>query len=349
MALNALADLHFAHPGWLWATLPVLAAWIALPKLLRQQRRAGADTPGYSASPAARYRHPRVGTLIEALHGLQARRFRQRAWWQILVLICLLVALAQPERIGAQLPQPAQHRNIVFIVDNSVAMNLRDYVFEGQRVDRLTVLKGVLNRFVDKLPGDRISLVLYADKAYTMVPLTYDHDLIHAMLSQIETGLAGRSNAVGDAVALAVKEAGERGTRRRILVLFSSAARPTGAIEPLDAARLAARRKLPLYTIVIGAGTAAAQERRASGLIYDPADQARLQAMAQITGAASYVATDTRALSAAITAIGKLEADPVADQPRFVHTPLYQWSLLAALAVLSVAQLGALFRRRQWN
>ncbi len=349
MALNALADIHFARPEWLWAMVPVLATWIALPKLLRQRRRTGADLPGYSASPAARYRHPRVDTLIGALHGLQASRFPQRGWWQALVLACLLVALAQPERIGAQLPQPAQHRDIVFIVDNSVAMNLRDYLFEGQRVNRLTVLKGVLNRFVDKLPGDRISLVLYADKAYTMVPLTYDHQLIHAMLSRIETGLAGRSNAVGDAVALAVKEAGDNGTRRRILVLLSSAARPTGTIGPLDAARLAARQKLPLYTIVIGAGTAAAEERRDSGLIYDPADQARLQTMAQITGAASYVAADTRALSAAIAAIGKLETDPVTDKPRYFQTPLYQWSLLAALSVLTVAQLIALFGRRQWN
>ncbi len=347
--MNAFADIHFAQPVWLWALVPVLAAWIALPRLLRQQRRPGADVPGYSASPATRYRHPRLGSLTEALHRVQATRFRQRGWWQVLVLACLLVAMAQPERIGAQLPQPAQHRDIVFIVDNSVAMNLRDYVFERQRVDRLTVLKGVLNRFVDKLPGDRISIVLYADKAYTLVPLTYDHELIHAMLNRIETGLAGRSNAVGDAVALAVKEAGDSSARRRVLVLLSSAARPTGTIEPLDAARLAARRKLPLYTVAIGAGTTAAEERRDSGLIYDPADRARLQAMALITGAASYVAADTRALGAAIAAIGELETEPVAGEPRFVRAPLYQWSLLAALSVLTLAQFGALFGGRQWN
>lgn len=349
MDLSLFEHIELARPGWLWVLLPLALAWLAAATVLRQRMVAASDVPGYGASAQRRYRYPGFGLLLDALRQQPNMLPHVRSGWRMLVLACLLLALAQPEHVGPQLPQPAQRRDLVFIVDNSVAMNLRDYVFDQQRVARLTVLKGVLSRFVDQLRGDRISIVLYADEPYTLVPLTYDHGLVHNALERIGTGLAGRSNAVGDAVALAVKEAGETEARRRVLVLFSSAARPTGTIEPLDAARLAAQRQLRLYTVAIGAGSAAAEERRSSGLIYDPADLARLQTMAEITGAEAYVTTDTRELNAAIATIGRLETDPVAVEPRYVRRPLYQWPLLAGGLLLSVAQLGALLRRRQWS
>ena len=349
MALSAFGSIHLAQPLWLWLLLPLLLGWGITAVLLRRRPSPPDDLPGHSPSPWGRFRHPGFPLLIEALRRSHQPVRRPRGAWQVLVLACLLLALAQPERLGSQLPEPAQRRDLVFIVDNSVAMNLRDYVFEQQRIDRLTVLKGVLRQFTDKLRGDRISVVLYADRPYTMVPLTHDHNLVRGVLARMETGLAGRTNAVGDAVALAVKEAGEAQNRRRVLVLFSSAARPTGTIEPLDAARLAARQQVRLYTVAIGAGSAAAEERRGSGLIYDPADRARLQAMAQITGGESYLATDTRGLAAAVETIGRLETEPSAAQPRYLRQPLYQWPLLAGVLVLTLAQIGALAGGRQWR
>lgn len=349
MELSLFAALQLAHPAWLWLLVPVLligAGWYLRPR--RSVAQAG-HLPGYSRAGQGRYRHPRFALLIEALAREPQSARPLHAAWRLAVLACLVLALAQPERIGPKLPEPAQRRDIVFIVDNSVAMNLRDYVLDRQRVERLAVLKGMLHRFVNKLPGERISVVLYADRAYTLVPLTYDHGLVHAMLNRIDTGLAGRSNAVGDAVALAVKEASEAPDRRRILVLFSSAARPTGTIGPLDAARLAAQHQLQLYTVAIGAGNAEAEERRRSGLIYDPADVAQLQSMAHITGARSYLTTDTRELATAIEAIAQTEQKPAQQQPRYAREPLFQWPLLAGLGLLSLAQLGSLTGWRRWT
>lgn len=344
MDLNALAHIRLAQPQWLWLLLPVILAWLAVRIRPRQRDTGGGTVPGHSPSPWGRFRHPSLSLLAEALAQGPLGRDRGRSVWQLILMALLLLALAQPQHIGAQLPEPAQRRNLVFIVDNSVAMNLRDYVFDGQRVARLTVLKGVLHRFVERLRGDRISLVLYADRAYTLVPLTYDHDLVHALLGRLDTGLAGRSNAVGDAVALAVKEADAASGQRRVLVLFSSAARPTGTVAPLDAARLAARRGLRLYTVAVGAGSEAAAEQRDTGLIYDPTDLARLQTMAAISGGEAFVAGDTGQLQTAIETIGRLETDAGAVEPRYRLQPLYQWPLLAGLLILTVAQMGALLR-----
>lgn len=345
MDLNAWSTLHWAQPAWLWA-LPALVALGVWTTRTGAEAAVDSGLPGHGGSTRDRFRHPRLDLLAAAQSEAGRPARRQFGLWRLLALACVVLALAQPQLRGAQLPESAQRRDLVFVVDNSVAMNLRDYQFQGQRVDRLTVLKGVLNRFVDKLHGDRISVILYADNAYTLVPLTHDHDLVRSLLARVDTGLAGRSNALGDAVALAVQEADTQSRRRRALVLFSSAARPTGTISPLDAARLAAQRQLPLYTVAIGAGSSAAAETRSSGLIYDPSDRARLQAMARITGAESYVATDTADLEAAVAAIARLETEPDAAEPRYRLQSLYPWPLALGMLLLSVAQLRSLWRGR---
>ena len=62
---------------------------------------------------------------------------------------------AGPVRIGARLPDPPDDRDIVFIVDVSVSMVLRDYELDGQRIDRMNLLKALLDRFTQGLDNLR--------------------------------------------------------------------------------------------------------------------------------------------------------------------------------------------------
>lgn len=324
------AAIHWLHPGWFWL-LPALVvlAWLG---------RRSED----NSDNASRFVHPRLALIATLVHTRPARRTLLRAWrW--LIPACAVVALAQPVHLGAQLPEPPQHRDIVLIVDTSVSMMLRDYVSAGRRIERMTLLKGVLGRFVSGLNGDRIAVVAYGDHPYTLVPLTGDHALVQAMLARIQTGMAGRTNAMGDAVALAVKQAGKATGRRRILILFSDGARPIGDIAPLDAAALAAQDHLKLYTVAIGAGSSQAAEQTNAGLLYDPADRARLQAMAERTGGRMFWAGDTAALSGAIADIAAAERQPAPSTPRHVRVPLYPWPLALGVLLLLAMQLrGAL-------
>jgi len=320
--------IHWLYPAWLWL-LPAIAvlAWIG-----RRRENSG--------DGATRFVHPRLPVIAGLIHTRPARHTLLRAWrW--LIPAFAVVALAQPVRLGAQLPEPPQHRDIVLIVDTSVSMMLRDYVSAGRRIERMTLLKGVLGRFVSRLHGDRIAVVAYGDHPYTLVPLTRDHTLVQAMLARIRTGMAGRTNAMGDAVALAVKQAGKANDRRRILILFSDGARPIGAIRPVDAAALAAQDHIKLYTVAIGAASSRAAEQTSAGLLYDPADRARLQAMAERTGGRMFWAGDTAALSSAITDIAAAEREPAPSTPRHVRVPLYPWPLALAVLLLLITQLRA--------
>jgi Ca-activated chloride channel family protein len=332
--------LQLLAPAWLWL-LPALAL-----AALAWRRRANGDEDGglAAATPGARLRvrHPLAYLLPGAR--LAAKRSRARALVAWTVLACLVLALSQPIRIGEQLPEPPSERDIVFIVDTSVSMILRDYVFDGERIDRMTLLKGLLDGFARRLEGDRIGVIVFADAPYTMVPLTPDIGLVRRMLTRITTGIAGRSGAVGDAVALAVREAQRSAGRRPILVLFTDAALPTSRIEPEEAAGLAARAGVALYTVAIGAASREAEERRAMGLIYHPANVALLKAMAERTGARSYQAGDTDALQHAIDDIGRRETTARTLPPRYYREPLYHWPLLFGLALLTLYQCARLLR-----
>jgi Ca-activated chloride channel family protein len=332
--------LQLLAPAWLWL-LPALA----LAALVWRRSAGGDDDSGLAAAaPGARLRvrHPLVHLLLPERPA--SRRTVGRALIAWTVLACLVLALAQPVRIGEQLPEPPSERDVVFIVDTSVSMILRDYVLDGERIDRMTLLKGLLDGFARSLEGDRIGVIVFADTPYTMVPLTPDIDLVRRMLARITTGIAGRSGAVGDAVALAVREAQKSSGQRPVLVLFTDAALPTSRIAPEDAAGLAARSGIALYTVAIGAASREAEERRTMGLIYHPANVALLRAMAERTGARSYQAGDADALQSAIDDIGRRETSTRTLPPRYYREPLYHWPLLFGLALLTLYQCARLLR-----
>ncbi|MGD8743470.1 MAG: VWA domain-containing protein [Granulosicoccaceae bacterium] len=334
--------LQLAQPEWLWL-LPLAAIiWLAGNILGRHDEHTGLSSA--SSFSNLRFLHPLIGLLPE--RSRRSRPSMPRLLVYGLVISCLALAMSGPVRTGHQLPDPPRERDIVFIVDTSVSMILRDYVLDGERIDRLSLLKGLLDRFAQGLQGERLAVIVFGDQAYTLVPLTRDQHLIRRMLTRIETTMAGRNSAVGDGIALAVKEAGEHPGRQQLLVLLTSAHQPVGKISPRAAAALAKQAGLPLYTIAIGAASYSAEEQRISGLIYHPADVALLQQLAAHTGAKSYQAGDSLALEQAIADIEQAEYNLGESAPRYYRESLYHWPLLLGLLILSMYQFGNLLRSK---
>jgi len=292
--------------------------------------------------------HPLVSLLQTSV--FSANKKANFSFLYLIVFFFLVVALSQPIRIGEKLPEPPQQRDIIFIVDASVSMILRDYVLNGERIDRMSLLKGVLDNFIENLKGEKMSIIVFGDQAFTLVPLTSDQYLLRRMLSRVQATIAGRFNAIGDAIALAVKQATKNqdqtgnANRKRVLVLLTDADQPTGNIDPLIAAELAKNAKLPLYTIAIGATSLAAEESRQSGLLYSPVDLDLLQRISSITGAKSYHAGNPSALKNAIQAINLHETNKRKVEPQYYREELYYWFLITAFIIFSFQQLVSLFK-----
>jgi len=265
-------------------------------------------------------------------------------YWIILIL--LIISLAEPIQIGKKLPDSPRQRDIIFIVDTSVSMVLKDYTLEGQRIDRMSVVRSTLKSFIEQLKGDKVSIIAFADTPHVLVPLTNDTYLLKSMLLRLRTGIAGRGSAPGNAVALAVKQMIKQNDRHQIMILLTDAALPVGSISPMQAANIAAEAGLPLYTVAVGADTYAAAEQRTTGLVYHPADRLLLEKMAKKTGAKSYLAGNSRSLQQAIIEIEQQQYNQQKITSRYARHSLYQWPLFLALLLLTIFQMRTLIRKQ---
>jgi Ca-activated chloride channel family protein len=340
--ITTSGTIVFTHPEWLWL-LPLLFFASLILRTIGDRKEPTSLATGH-LNLRHRILHPLISLLPKSQSSYKTPIIQIIIYG--LVVISLIISLTEPVRIGERLPDPPQERDIVFIVDTSISMILRDYVLDGERIDRMTLLKGVLDRFIQQLSGERIGIIIFGDAAYTLVPLTRDQSLLRRMISRIKATMVGRFNNIGEAVALAVKQTRQQqdGERHRVLVMLTDVDSPTGTIHPETAAELALEAGLPLYTIAIGAATLEAEEQRTSGLIYEPVDIALLKTISERTGARNYQAGDAAALEQAINDIAQHETNKREIPPRYYREPLYFWPLLLGLALLVASTLFSTLR-----
>ncbi len=239
---------------------------------------------------------------------------------------------------GAKLPDLPPERDILLLVDVSISMTLTDYTLDGQPRSRMEVLKTLLHDFANRLQGERLGMIVFAENPYLLVPLTRDPTLVQSQLQRLTPTLAGRVSAVGDAITLALKEAGKQPQRKPIFVLFTDADESIGRVDPEAAAALAAESKIPLYTIAIGF-TAATMTGDTGGSVYQPVNLALLQALSERTGAKTYQAGDAQAVEQALADITRQHQNAAEQISRYEQQPLYHWLLLAGLLPLMLWQL----------
>ena len=363
IATISTGSIVMQNPEMIWV-LPTLVLIVLLCRILKFK----SDQSGYQAIPPQKpltVTHPLI-SLLPAVQSVSTGNKMQRAAVVWLILIMLVAALTNPVRIGAKLPEQfSQHsfqQDIVFIVDTSVSMLLRDYEADGQRIDRMSMLKAVLQEFTKELTGNRLSVIVFGDTAHTLVPFTQDTELVRRMLLRIETGMVGRFNAVGEAITYAVSETVKAPRRNPVLVLFTDMNESVGTKAPESAARLAAHYQLPLYTVAIGSAGQPTQQfqqqyqqqsqqlpqqAQSSSLIYGPVNLSALKTIAEATGARSYHASDVSSLKQAIKDITQLDRRDDTKPPRYYQQPLYMIPLLLILLLLSLLQWSHLLRRQK--
>lgn len=334
--MNIFSDITLQQPLWLWLFPFLFILYWLLNKHSKTIKFHRLEY--FPDTRNQQVRHPLSSLLSRASESASVKNaIYSLLFWITIAAFCL--ALTGPQRLGKKLPDPPRQRDIIFIIDTSVSMTLRDYLLDGQRIDRMSIIRAMLNEFIQKLKGDKLSIIAFADTAHILSPLTNDTALLRNLLPKLRTGIAGRSNAIGDAISLAIKQTKKNTLRRQVLILVSDAALPTGTILAEQAARLAKKENLPLYTIAVGAGNYAAEEERITGLIYHPANLPLMQRLAEITHAKTYQAGDHASLQSAINDIEKLEKVSRQQSPRYVNEPLYHWPLFLAILLISLAQI----------
>jgi Ca-activated chloride channel family protein len=315
------ADYGLLAPAWLLG-LPLVAAlawWL--------RRRCRTLPP---ALPPLSVRHPAAAGAEGVVAGSGNRR---REWLLPTVLTLLVIALAEPVRFGPALTREDTGTTLMLLVDVSVSMVIADYALDGERVDRLSMAKRLLDGFVASLDGERVGLVVVGSPSAVWVPPTRDHAVVRQALGRLELTLAGRNAAIGDALILTAEHL--RDSPQRIAVLVSDGNGWVGRHTPEAGAEGLRAAGVTLYAIGVGAKDAGGAERRPGNLIYEPADMALLERISRATGGMAFHATDSGAMAEILATLRtRHQTDPpLEDGPRLAQA-LYPWPLGAALLLL---------------
>lgn len=244
--------------------------------------------------------------------------------------LALVAAAARPAWVGDPVEISRSGRDLMLAIDLSGSMEEKDFQLRGRRVDRLTATKAVAGEFIKKREGDRIGLILFGDQAYLQTPLTFDRQTVHRLLNESATRLAGRSTAIGDAIGLAIKQLRKQEDRQQVLILMTDGTNTAGRVGPLEAARMAGREKLKIYTVGIGAIPLGRRGPFSMGFssARSDLDEKTLKAIAKETGGQYFRAHNTQEFARIYDELDRLEPVEKELESYRPRRDLFQWPLL---------------------
>lgn len=264
----------------------------------------------------------------------------------ILIWVLLVVSGSGIQYLGKPLTIPQSGRDLMMAIDLSGSMQTEDMVVNGRALTRIEVVKKAANEFITKRRGDRIGLILFGTRAYLQTPLTFDRQTVAQMLDDATIGIAGPETAIGDAIGLAIKQIMDYPENSKAIVLLTDGSSNSGFLAPLDAASLAQKEHIKIYTIGLGAGEMTVPTMFGPRTVNTSSDldTDSLKKIAAMTGGQFFRADDGKSLNEIYSTINKLEpikADNVVVRPT---TPIYPWILGLAL-ILSFILIVLKIRR----
>lgn len=264
--------IEFLYP-WMFVLLP-------LPLLIRLMR------------PYRRYVPHVRAPMYSTLAALSKQQPKQAAWihrrspLQVVILlvnwVLVLAALARPQWMDEPMAIEQQRRDLMVLVDISGSMNERDQ-FNNTRLQQV---KEVLQTFADQRQGDRLGLIVFADKPYMQAPITGDNDVWRHLLMATQVGPAGRNTAMGDAIGLGLKHLQAMENQEKVMLLLTDGSDTRSLVPPREAAIVAAQRSVRIFTVAVGDATDNAD-----------IDTETLQEVAEISGGQYYDARSTQSMA----------------------------------------------------
>ncbi|MBL9199968.1 MAG: VWA domain-containing protein [Opitutaceae bacterium] len=326
--------LAFHDPLWLLALLALpLVLWL----------RARRSVPVLLVPFAAAWHRPSL-----------AAPSRWPVALAVLGLALVIGALARPQRVEDKREVRSEGYDIMLAIDLSSSMRAEDFTRDGEPVNRLQAIKPVIQAFIDRRPSDRIGIVLFSGRAYTMAPLTFDHGWLGRQLTRVRIGMIEDGTAIGDGLGVALtrlEQAKRDSGGKRIgafVVLMTDGANNRGALQPQQAAELAKSRGIPVYTI--GSGKEGyvpvpvfdetGRRVRTRPMLSD-LDEGQLRQIAETTGGKFFRVADTDTIESAFKAIDRAQKIEFQAKSHLVTTELFWWLAAPGLLLLAVAALAA--------
>lgn len=317
------------------------------------------------------------GILFSPVQRLPAR---QRSWrahaarlfalLYLAGLVLAIAALARPQTVLSQSHRKADVIAIYMVLDVSGSMEALDMSdFAGNTIlkprTRLDAVKETFADFVSRRPDDLMGLVTFGGYASTRSPLTPDHAALRHLLKGVEVPRASQDKsgqivnqeelmtAIGDGLATACARMEKAEPKSKIAVLLSDGESNTGIVKPEEAAKVAKKMGIRVYTIGVGTtGVAPMRGRDAFGRetivpMEVSLDESLLRKIADLTGGQYFNVRNPKGLEKALADIDKLEKTSVERDVYNQYHEWFAWCLWPALGLVGLATVGGMLTARR--
>lgn len=319
---------HFDSP---WALLALLL----LPLLWWYQRRSHRQAVLFL---------PTIIWIKGVGSPLRRWAFHGQEWLRFAAFSLLIIALARPQLVNSEIERLSEGVDIILAIDTSGSMQAMDFVVDGKRVDRLSVIKQVAGDFIASRTADRIGVVVFGDKAFTQCPPTLDHQIVQRFLDWCTIGMAGKGTAIGSALGVSIKRLQASNFKSKLIILLTDGKSNAGNIDPLEAAKIAKTLGIKIHTIGVGSkGPVPFPVNDVFGtrLIYQQFDQDEeaLQTIAKTTGGLYFNATDTKSLQEIYKQIDSMEKTEIKTREFKQYDEQFLNFLIPAMLLLALITL----------
>lgn len=273
-------------------------------------------------------------------------------WWKKALRVLLFLTgllgwaylsygLMQPRKPQKYSPSNIEVNDIILCIDVS-----RSMLAEDIRPNRLEVAKEKIREFVRMRPTDRISVIIFSEKVFTLLPLTTDPTLVDQVLSEISIGYLGSGTNIGDGLALSVARAVNSETKNKVIILLTDGVANVGTMTPIQAAEEAKKFGIKVYTIglgtdddakiPVGTGVFGTQYQLIPG---GSIDYKTLKEISDLTGGKFYPAKTENGLKDILTDIQKLEKTEIKVNHQIVYDEQYYQYLLMGVGLIFLVEV----------
>lgn len=231
--VDAVPGLRFERPelAWLLAIGPLLFLIFALMTRAKNKRLDQFSDQGL------------LGYMVSDLSGFNTTT--KYIMWRLAAAF-LTVALINPQLGSKMTEAKIQGIEVMLAVDVSNSMRAEDL-----KPNRITLARRAIERFVDKLRGDRIGIVVFAGEAFIQLPITNDYGAAKLFLNSVDPDVVPtQGTAIGAAIELAVDGFDFTSPAQKAVIIISDGENHED--DAVGAATEAAARGVKVYTIGIG-------------------------------------------------------------------------------------------------
>jgi Ca-activated chloride channel family protein len=255
---------------------------------------------------------------------------------QLLGIVFWILALAKPQIPGDALAQPQTGIDLLLALDVSVSMETPDV-----QPTRLAVAREIAQDILAQRVNDRFGLVLFAEEAFTVSPLTTDRLFVQQQVKTYQPGFIPKDGtSLTNALLIGIHRLSSPGVAGRTgaLLIITDGAGNMGSINPTAVAALATQKKIRIFTLGIGSPQFTETKKSGKKVVKQvDYDEAALKELAEKTGGRFFKATDRQLMPKLASALNNLPRSVA--EGAFFRKPydLYPYCIALGFLCLSVA------------